>query len=381
MSIATESGATACCDIAATIDCIRLTPDRREELVELLAEQAPVYRGLGSKEVERLRGYLLASFETLGLPDTAMPFVLEELEVGSNPHTVAAAAKALRGASHVPDRAISLLVRAVERIEGNDDYVQYDTLRPSRAAVGSTALAEIFRTISALGPRAGALRAELDAMAERSSAFSPDVLVAIEQARHAVSAPFAGQSCCSVRPPPLAFPAAHVATSVAIDDLPLQDQSGANFAYRDFFHGRLSIVTFFYTRCMNPEKCSLTISKLARLQRLIRKTDLQSRINLAAFTYDPAYDRPERLHAYGLERGLRYDERNRLIRTLGPLTPLQRKFDLGVGFGPSTVNRHSVELFVLDSAGAISQEFRRMQWDELVVLRTMKQFLTAHQPV
>jgi protein SCO1 len=377
MNIPTESGATACCDIAATIDCIRLTPDRREELVEFLAEQAPVYRGLGSKEVERLRGYLLASFETLGLPDTAMPFVLEELEVGPNPYTVAAAAKALRGASHVPDRAVSLLIRAVERIAGNDDYVQYDTLRPSRAAFGSTALVEIFRTISALGPRAGTLRAELDAMAERSSAFSPDVLVAIEQARHDVSAPFAGQSCCSVRPPPVALQADYAATPIAIDNLPLEDQGGAHFTYRDFFHGRPSVVTFFYTRCMNPDKCSLTISKLARLQRLFRNSDLQSRINLAAFTYDPAYDRPERLHAYGLERGLRYDERNKLIRTQGLFMPLQRKFDLGVGFGPSTINRHSVELFVLDSAGAISQEFRRVQWDELVVLRTVKQ-LIAH---
>jgi len=45
-------------------------------------------------------------------------------------------------------------------------------------------------------------------------------------------------------------PAAEAPVAAAIDDLVLQDQSGETFTYRDFFHGRASVVTFFYTRCM-----------------------------------------------------------------------------------------------------------------------------------
>jgi protein SCO1/2 len=123
---------------------------------------------------------------------------------------------------------------------------------------------------------------------------------------------------------------------------------------------------------MNPEKCSLTITRLARLQRLLGESDLGSEINLAAFTYDPVYDHPERLHAYGIERGLRYDARTKLIRTQDQFEPLQAKFNLGVGFGPSTVNRHSVELLILDSAGAVTHEFRRVQWDEAEVFSALQ---------
>jgi hypothetical protein len=264
-------------DIVAIIDGIRRAPARRDELIDLLREQSAVYRGLGAQSAERLRGYVLASFETVGLPDDAMPFVLEELETGLNPYTVAAAAKALRGAGDVPQTAIALLRRAVTRVEGNDDYVQYGALAcEDPAAAPTTAMVEILRTLSALGPRAGVLRPVLDAMAERAWSFSPDVLAAIERARLDISASPPAACCCSSDPVPLPRPAAQAAAAGAgaIDEVILQDQDGATFTYRDFFHGRASIATFFYTRCMNPEKCSLTISKLARLQRSIGDLDL-----------------------------------------------------------------------------------------------------------
>jgi len=189
MDVPAEQVETVGRDIVAIIDGIRRAPARREELVDLLREQSAVYRGLGTQSAERLRGYVLASFEVVGLPDNAMPFVLEELETGLNPYTVAAAAKALRGAGNVPQSAIALLIRAVTRIEGNDDYVQYETLAPAdQGEAGTTALVEPLRTVSALASRAVELRPMLDAMAARPWSFSSDVLAAIEQARLDVSA-------------------------------------------------------------------------------------------------------------------------------------------------------------------------------------------------
>jgi hypothetical protein len=49
----------------------------------------------------------------------------------------------------------------------------------------------------------------------------------------------------------------------------LQDQKGALITFKDFFQGQPSIVVFFYTRCDNPMKCSLTIAKLARVQKIL----------------------------------------------------------------------------------------------------------------
>ena len=43
--------------------------------------------------------------------------------------------------------------------------------------------------------------------------------------------------------------------------------------FKDFFHGQPSIVVFFYTRCDNPMKCSLTVAKLARVQAITGGTE------------------------------------------------------------------------------------------------------------
>ncbi|HTC05331.1 MAG TPA: SCO family protein [Xanthobacteraceae bacterium] len=370
MSAAAKTAETA--EIAATVVAIRHAPSRREELVALLAEQSPIYRGLSAGEAERLRGFILASFEKTGLPPSALPFVREELQTGINPYTVAAAAKALRRTSEISDDIFALLVAAAERIAGNDDNVQYETIDPvDRVTRRTGALTEIIRTIAASGPRARPLWAAIDAMAARGN-VSAEGMMAIDLARQALSSQPNAPCCCTAEPPPLVLPAQSPAAR-DVSDLALEDQSGATFKYRDFLYGRPSVVTFFYTRCMNPEKCSLTVSKLAALQRGLAGTELGSRINVGAFTYDPTYDHARRLQIYGMERGFRFDDHNRFIRTVGSFAPLQAKFDLGVGFGATTVNRHSVELLILDAEGEPVRQFRRVQWDETEVVAAVRE--------
>jgi cytochrome oxidase Cu insertion factor (SCO1/SenC/PrrC family) len=369
MSVAPDRSGTA--EVADTIIALRRAPARREELVALLPEQSPLYHGLSANATERIRGFIFASFETVGLPHSALPFVLEELETGINPYTVAAAAKALRGSTEIPDKTFALLVTAAERIAANDDAVQYETIDPTDRTVQRTsALTEIIHTIAESGPRARPLWASIEAMAGRGNMCAAAV-AAIQQARLRLSAN-GGESCCCAAQAPLILPAKSPAPP-NIDDLALEDQSGETVTYRDFFYGRPSVVTFFYTRCMNPEKCSLTVSKLAALQRRLVAEDLSVRINVGALTYDPVYDHPRRLQIYGLDRGFRFDDRNRFLRTLGSFAPIRDKFDLGVGFGTATVNRHSVELLVLDAKGASVREFRRVQWAEAEVVAAIRE--------
>jgi len=149
-----------------------------------------------------------------------------------------------------------------------------------------------------------------------------------------------------------------------IQGIQLQDQDGTRITFRDFFVGRPSILTFFYTRCQMPEKCSLSIAKLGRLQRAIAQSHLADNVNVAAITYDPVFDLPPRLRAYGADRGMVFDERNRLLRSVKGFPMLQRHFDLGVNYGDVTVNRHRLELFVLDHLGAVATTFTRTQWSE-----------------
>ena len=160
-----------------------------------------------------------------------------------------------------------------------------------------------------------------------------------------------------------------------IESIALQDQKGELITFKEYFHGQPSIVVFFYTRCDNPMKCSLTVAKLARVQKLLEVQGLVDRIHTAAITYDPAFDLPERLRVYGQDRGVRMDAGHRMLRVIADNDNdvLRRHFELGVNFIESLVNRHRIEAYILDAQGRIAVSFERLHWDEeQVVIRTVE---------
>jgi protein SCO1 len=61
-----------------------------------------------------------------------------------------------------------------------------------------------------------------------------------------------------------------------------------------------------------------------------------------------------------------------MLRTSHGFDAVRRHFHLGVNFIESLVNRHRIEVFVLDAAGRIAATFQRIHWDEQeVVNRTL----------
>jgi cytochrome oxidase Cu insertion factor (SCO1/SenC/PrrC family) len=361
-------------DLAARVDELRRQPDAGRELVGMLAEQSPSYAGRGTNETERVRGYVLASFKSAGLPPEGVPFVLEELELGNNPYTVAAAARALRGAREVPPDAPALLVRAIERLRGADEVVSFDRFRPAPTREDRvTALTEVARTVAELGPRARPALDELRRLLNAEGGTFSHV-VAAELARAADAVESGGGAtagaCCPEHEPAAAPPVPASTAATELADLALEDQDGTRLSFSETFAGRPTVLTFFYTRCQNPGKCSLTVTRLARLARSCAAEGLEA--NVAGITYDPAFDRPARLRTYGADRGMAFSARCRLLRTLGPFDPVRATFELGVGFGPATVNRHRLELFVLNPAMAATAQFERRLWGETTVLDALR---------
>ena len=364
--------AASAVDLAAHIEAVRLSPDGPRVLAAMLAEQSPVFAGRGTNEAERLRGYILASFETVGLPPEAVPYVLEELETGRSPYTVAAAARALRGAVEVPAEAAGLLIGAIARLRDADDVVSFESYAPTPAS-GVTALVELARTLASLGPDAGAALEDLQALVRSDGdAFSPAVRAELSKSVEALARSDLGSSasCCSSHATVAPTMTAVAPAREALADLPLQNQDGARLTFSDAFSGRPTALAFFYTRCTNPDKCSLTVTRLARLVRLVDAEAFDA--NVAGITYDPAFDRPARMRTYGADRGMDFSPHCSLLRTLGPFDPIKEAFDLGVGFGPVTVNRHRLDLVVLDASLGVAQRFERRLWHEETVLDTLR---------
>jgi hypothetical protein len=78
---------------------------------------------------------------------------------------------------------------------------------------------------------------------------------------------------------------------------------------------------------------------------------------------------PARLKACGEDRGVAFGEHDRFFRTRGGFAALRNYFQLRVNYGQAQVNRHSIELFILDPHGRVSVAYARVQWDVEDVLR------------
>jgi protein SCO1/2 len=288
---------------------------------------------------------------------------------GCDAYLVAAAARALRGLERPTSHAVSFLLKAVENIKYTDDAVSFKSYWP-RWPVPSytTAIEEIMKTLAWLGEDARPALPALEALHKERGALSAPAQTTLE----AILAELGDTDTCHCPMGPDRFRGRvrkelrNVAVPAGIE---MEDQDGRQLTFGHFFSGKPSIVVFFYTRCNNPNKCSLTISKLAGLQRALGEAGLQGQIQTAAITYDPDYDLPPRLTAYGENRGVVFSDSDRFLRTKTGFEALQDYFELGVNFGPTLVNRHSIELFVLDREARIAVAFTRFQWDVQDVFR------------
>lgn len=365
------AGARSEAQFAALVDALADAPARRDELTGLLREDNPVYSQRGTAATVRMRGWVLLALARMGLPESALIFVLEELDTGTDAYLIAAAARALRSYPRPAASFAPFVVRALARAGSYEEPLSFEHYGEyALSSTGTSPLRELLRTLEWLGPHAREVLAEVEALRAQSGGIPrklmPDVSAAVEAIRGR-GAPPGGGDCCTL-PGGLGDLLSWARNSRRecrpVEQTVFEDQGGTTVTFGEFFRGRPSIVAFFYTRCDNPLKCSLTVTKLARVQRLLEGRGLVDKIQTAAITYDPAFDLPERLRCYGHNRGVRMDARHRMLRATDGFDALRTHLELGVNFIESLVNRHRIEVYVLDAEGRVAASFGRIHWDE-----------------
>lgn len=366
---------------AAMVDEAAGAPDGHGQLLELLREDHPFYDGRGAASTVRMRGWILATLARAPLPDTALLFVLEELDTGVDPYLVAAAARALRSYPRPRAAFAPLVMGALANIRYRDERVSFEGYGAYAVGPnGTTPVAELLATLTWLGPQARAVLPDLASL-RQGGGVARKYAAQLDAAAAAINGGDpSDEDCCALPGAMLSWPLGARKSNDAVAQVVLEDHDGNVIAFDELFRGHVSIVVFFYTRCDNPLKCSLTIAKLARVQQRLEERGLLERIQTAAITYDPAFDVTERLRTYGKERGLRLDTRHRMLRTTDGLDALRRHFQLGVNFIASLVNRHRVEAYILDRRGRVAASFQRLRWDEdEIVARSVEVLLDASE--
>ena len=376
-NVATMSGMSEP-QFAALVDALA-NSDQCEQLADLLRENHPVYDQRGAATIVRMRGWVLLALARAGVPDAALLFVLEELDTGVDPYLVAAAARTLRSYRSPGPAFAPFLTRALTNIRYRDEPVSFENYGEyAVSSTGTSPVRELLATLAWLGPLAHGVLDEIESL---RGGISKKLLIDLDRAVEAirgeqVDAPGISGTCCTP-PSGLSSTSSWAIGSRCgcepIESTVFEDHNGATITFDKFFKGHPSIVVFFYTRCDNPLKCSLTVAKLANIQKLLEARGLADQISTAAITYDPAFDLPERLRGYGQNRGVRLDARHRMLRTIDGVSALCSHFKLGVNFIESLVNRHRIEAYILDAEGRIAASFERIHWDERqVVDRTVE---------
>lgn len=276
------------------------TPGGDRRLAAMLRRDGPAYRGLSTADAEWVRGHVLAAFQDRPPPPAVVAAVREELRTSLNPTVLAGAARAVRGLVAADAAWAELLDAAAGRLAISDQYVDFEDGTPRRTAREELALA-----------------------------------LAGDAAAH----------CCHAAATVAGGEAMRLSLCPgALGPVVIEDQTGETARLVDLLRARPSVVAFFYTRCMNPAKCSLTVSRMATVA-----AQLGGAANVLALSYDGDFDTPSRLLVFGGDRGFPFGETARLARCTAGWPAVKRQFALDVGYGEATVNTHGRDVFLVST--------------------------------
>lgn len=359
-------------------------PDKK--LVILLKEQHAVYKNKSANAVARMRGYVLYSFFLKGLPDSALIFVYEELESSREAYLVAAAALALRKSVKRRTEMADLLLKALHNIKFIDNYFSFDNYYQQWPLDNkTTALTEILNSMQWLGTYAKTCLPTLEILAiNKDNRLSKQNVIAIKETIRVIeNSEIPIEDCCNDIPSLLGLHTDSLSNKNnrinRFREILLEDQDGRQVYLHEFAKDRPTLVAFFYTRCDNPLKCSLTITNLAAIQKKLLQEDWGSKIALSAISYDSFYDQPYRIKKYGKSRGIIFNEQMHMFRAIPDINVLRDYFELGVNYTGEVVNRHVIELYLIDGDGHIMKRFERSQIDNVSIINQMKNIVFSQE--
>ena len=232
-------------------------------------------------------------------------------------------------------------------------------------------LTEVLRTLRALGSAGHGVHDDLvEARRLHGSRWSPSVCAELDAAIEATAR--VPLSLTELAPSPYRSPVPAGSRDVAA--VALEDQDGTRTTFGEHFRGRRHVVAFFYTRCGNPAKCSATVTRLAELATRLPDELPGEDVGVAGISYDPGYDTPERLAAYGAARGVPFSATVRLFRAPVGHHVLREHFDLNVGYAGSLFNQHGVELYLVGADGRTQHAWTRVTWTVDEVLAELRRW-------
>jgi len=164
----------------------------------------------------------------------------------------------------------------------------------------------------------------------------------------------------------------------------LLDSNNKAINLRDLTRGRITILSFIYTRCAAPKACPYATNVLGQLHSLsAQDMVLAKNMRLVSISFDPEYDTPQRLATYSenvREQGSGCEWRFATSKSRAELEPILAAYDQVVDKRQSPADPqgplyHTVRVFLIDREGRIRNIYSSGTLDLRLVLADVKTLL------
>jgi protein SCO1 len=170
----------------------------------------------------------------------------------------------------------------------------------------------------------------------------------------------------------------------------LLDSSGKPVRLKELTRGRITVMSFIYTRCAAARACPYATGALMQLHRASASdAALAKRLRLVSMSFDPVNDTPERMAAYSqLASQLPTAAPWHFVTTRSQteLQPILDAYGQAVNkkanpLDPTGPLNHTVRVFLIDSQGAIRNIYSSGTLDPRLILADVRTLmLETDQP-
>jgi protein SCO1/2 len=158
----------------------------------------------------------------------------------------------------------------------------------------------------------------------------------------------------------------------AIPPLSLVDQDGQPLTASDF-NGRLTVLTFIFTRCPVPDYCPLLSRRFSQIQAALATGGGRTRdVRLLSVTIDPIFDTPPVLKAYAQAIGADPSRWRFAGGDSAEITRLARAFSVYVERNGALLD-HTLATALVDRTGHIVDIWRGNGWKTGELLDAIRQ--------
>jgi cytochrome oxidase Cu insertion factor (SCO1/SenC/PrrC family) len=145
-------------------------------------------------------------------------------------------------------------------------------------------------------------------------------------------------------------------------------------------HGKITLLTFFYTYCHDPWGCPFAYQTLTGLRsKLLAEPELARRVRFVSVSFDPTHDTPAELQRYASSlKDDRLEWRFLTARSVADLMPVLDGFGQDVSVvtdehgQPTRTVDHMLKLFLIDRHGIVREIYSLAYLQPQVMLNDIK---------